>query len=119
MENTPMREEHERLLERCRENPLVMEAQKKILDSCGDLLWAMLQALAEMEDEDNVDQRTESQDLYTDAEWNAYMLPYYEELMEQQKRRARRDKLETAASVALTVVACLLLIGYCVARIVL
>lgn len=57
--------------------------------------------------------------LYTDAEWQAYMLPYYEELMEQQKRRARRDKLETAASIALTVINCLLVIGYCVARIVL
>ena len=59
------------------------------------------------------------QAFYTDAEWQAYMLPYYEELMEQQKRRARRDKLETAASVALTVATCLLLIGYCVARILL
>lgn len=57
--------------------------------------------------------------LYTDAEWQAYMLPYYQELIEQQKRRARRDKLETAASIAVTVIACLLLIGYCVARIVL
>ena len=66
-----------------------------------------------------IDPRNEHQELYTDAEWQAYMLPYYEELMEQQKRRARRDKLETAASIALTVIACLLVIGYCVARIVL
>lgn len=64
-------------------------------------------------------QRTESQDLYTDAEWHAYMLPYYEELMEQQKRRARRDKLEIAVSIAGTVIFCLLMIGYCAARIVL
>lgn len=63
--------------------------------------------------------REHYQKLYEDAEWQAYMLPYYEELMEQQKRRARRDKLETAASLALTVVACLLMIGYCAARIVL
>ena len=57
--------------------------------------------------------------LYTDADWQAYKLLYYEELMEQQKRRERRDKLETAASIALSVIACLLMIGYCVARIVL
>ena len=56
--------------------------------------------------------------LYTDAEWKAYMLPYYEELMEQQRRRERRDKLETAASIALTVIDCLLIIAYCVAMIV-
>ena len=63
------------------------------------------------------DQRTESQDLYTDAEWISYMRPVVEEEMEQQKRRERRDKLGTAASVALTVATCLLVIGYCVARI--
>ena len=63
------------------------------------------------------DPRNEQQQFYIDADWQAYMLPYYEELMEQQKRRARRDKLETAASIALTVIACLLVIGYCVARI--
>ena len=57
--------------------------------------------------------------LYTDAEWQAYMLPYYEELIAQQKRRERRDRMWTAASVALTVINCLLVIGYCVARIVL
>lgn len=66
--------------------------------------------MSETRDKDN---------LYTDAAWQAYMLPYYEELIEQQKRRARLDKLETAASIALSVIACLLLIGYCVARIVL
>ena len=63
--------------------------------------------------------REHYQKLYTDAEWHAYMLPYYEELMEQQKRRARRDKLETAASLGLTVVACLLVIGCAAARILL
>ena len=57
--------------------------------------------------------------LYTDAAWQAYMLPYYEELIEQQKRRARRDRMWNRASVALTVINCLLVIGYCVARIVL
>lgn len=57
------------------------------------------------------------QAFYTDAEWHAYMLPYYEELMEQQKRRAMRDKLETAVSVALTVIACLLVIVCAAARI--
>ena len=57
--------------------------------------------------------------LSTAAAWQAYMLPYYEELMEQQKRRERRDRMWTAASVALTVINCLLVIGYCVARIVL
>lgn len=61
--------------------------------------------------------REHYQKLYEDAEWQAYMLPYYEELMEQQKRRARRDKLEIAVSIAGTVIFCLLLIGYCVARI--
>ncbi len=57
--------------------------------------------------------------LYEDAEWQAYMLPYYEELIEEQRRRERRDRMWTAASVALTVINCLLVIGYCVARIVL
>ena len=57
--------------------------------------------------------------LYTDAAWQAYMLPYYEELIEEQRRRERRDRIWTAASVALTVINCLLVIGYCVARIVL
>ena len=66
--------------------------------------------MSETRDKDN---------LYTDAAWQAYMLPYYEELIEQQKRRARLDKLETAASIALSVIACRLLVGYCVARIVL
>lgn len=55
MENTPMREKHERLLERCREKPLVLEAQEKIVDACGDLLLAILQAFADMEDEDERD----------------------------------------------------------------
>lgn len=66
-----------------------------------------------------IDQRNEHRELYTDAEWQAYMLPYYEELIEQQKRRERRDRIWTAASVALAVINCLLVIGYCVARIVL
>lgn len=66
-----------------------------------------------------IDPRNEHQELYTDAEWQAYMLPYYEELIEEQKRRERRDRMWTAASVALTVINCLLVIGYCVARIVL
>lgn len=57
--------------------------------------------------------------LYTDAAWQAYMLPYYEELIEEQRRRERLDRMWTAASVALTVINCLLVIGYCVARIVL
>lgn len=62
---------------------------------------------------------TDKDSLYLDAEWQAYMIPYYEELMEQQNRRARRDKLETAASIALTVIACLLVIGCAAARILL
>ena len=57
--------------------------------------------------------------LYTDAEWQAYMLQYYEELIEQQKRRERRDRMWNTASFVLTVINCLLVIGYCVARIVL
>ena len=57
--------------------------------------------------------------LYADADWQAYMLSYYEELIEEQKRRGRRDRMWTAASVALTVINCLLVIGYCAARIVL
>ena len=57
--------------------------------------------------------------LYTDAEWQAYMLPYYQELIEQQKRRERRDRMWNEASFVLTVINCLLVIGYCVARIVL
>lgn len=56
--------------------------------------------------------------LYTDAAWQAYMLPYYEELIEEQKRRERRDRMWTAASVALTVINCMLIIAYCVAMIV-
>lgn len=66
-----------------------------------------------------IDPRNERQELYTDAEWQAYMLPYYEELIEEQRRRERRDRMWTAASVALTVINCLLVIGYCVARIIL
>ena len=66
-----------------------------------------------------IDPRNEHQELYTDAAWQAYMLPYYEELIEEQRRRERRDRMWTAASVALTVINCLLVIGYCVARIVL
>lgn len=66
--------------------------------------------MSETRDKDN---------LYTDAAWQAYMLPYYEELIEEQKRRERRDRMWNAASVALTVINCLVLIGYCVARIVL
>ena len=65
------------------------------------------------------DKRNEHQELYTDAEWQAYMLTYYEELIEQQKRRERRDRMWTAASFVLTVINCLLVIGYCAARIVL
>ena len=56
--------------------------------------------------------------LYTDAEWQAYMLPYYEELIEEQRRRERLDRMWTAASVALTVIDCMLIIAYCVAMIV-
>lgn len=63
--------------------------------------------------------REHYQKLYEDAEWNAYMLPYYEELMEQQKSRARRYKLEIAASVALTVITCLLVIVCAAAQILL
>lgn len=64
------------------------------------------------------DTQNEHQELYTDAEWQAYMLPYYEELIEQQKRRERWGRMWNAASVALTVINCLVLIGYCVAMIV-
>ena len=66
-----------------------------------------------------IDPRNEHQELYTDAEWQAYMLPYYEELIEQQKRRERRDRMWNEVSFVLTVINCLLVIGYCVARIVL
>ena len=38
------------------------------------------------------DPKNERQELYTDAEWQSYTL-YYEELIEEQKRRERRDKL--------------------------
>ena len=66
-----------------------------------------------------IDPRNEHQELYTDADWQAYMLPYYEELIEEQKRADRQARMWNVASVALTVINCLVLIGYCVARIVL
>lgn len=66
-----------------------------------------------------IDPRNERQELYTDADWQAYMLSYYEELIEEQKRRERRDRMWNEASFVLTVINCLLVIGYCVARIVL
>lgn len=52
MENTPMREKHERLLERCKENPLVLEALGKVYDAVGDLIGTLLRVMADMEDED-------------------------------------------------------------------
>lgn len=55
MENTPMREEHERLLERCRENPLVLEALGEVFDACGDLVATLIQAMADMEEADERD----------------------------------------------------------------
>ena len=64
------------------------------------------------------DPKNERQELYTEAERQYYTL-YYEELIEEQKRRERRDKLETAAFITLTVIDCLMIIAYCVARIVL
>ena len=64
------------------------------------------------------DPKNERQELYTDAERQSYTL-YYEELIEEQKRRERREKLETAAFITLTVIDCLMIIAYCVARIVL
>lgn len=51
MENKAMREKHERLLERCRENPLVLEALGEVYDACGDLIATLIQAMADMEDE--------------------------------------------------------------------
>ena len=57
--------------------------------------------------------------LYADADWQTYMLSYYEELIEEQRRRERRDRMWNEASFVLTVINCLLVIGYCVARIVL
>ena len=59
------------------------------------------------------------QAFYTDAEWIAYMRPVVEEEMEQQKIEYQRYKREIAVGIAGTVIFCLLVIGYCVARIVL
>lgn len=42
-----------------------------------------------------IDPRNERQELYTDAAWQAYMLPYYEELIEEQRRRERRTECGT------------------------
>lgn len=55
MENEAMREKHERLLERCRENPLVLEALGEVFDACGELIGTLLQAMADMEGEDERD----------------------------------------------------------------
>lgn len=46
------REKHERLLARCQESPAVQEALGKIYDDCGELIFAMVNALAQLEDED-------------------------------------------------------------------
>ena len=52
MENTFMREKHERLLERFKENPLVLEAPGKVYDAVSYLIWALLRVMVDMEDED-------------------------------------------------------------------
>lgn len=46
------REKHERLLARCQESPAVQEALGKIYDACGDLIFLMVSALADLESED-------------------------------------------------------------------
>lgn len=54
MEKTrdPAREMHERLLQRCQESPAVQEALGNVFDACGDLIFLMVSALAELEEED-------------------------------------------------------------------
>ena len=65
-----------------------------------------------------IDPRNERRELYTEADWQSYMLPYYEELIEEQRRRERRDRMWNRAAVALAVIDCLLIIAYCVVMIV-
>lgn len=55
MENEAMRAKYEQFLERCRENPLVMEALGEVFDACGELVAALIQAMAEMEGADERD----------------------------------------------------------------
>ena len=54
MEKTrdPAREKHERLFARCQESPAVQEALVKIYDACGELIFTMVSALAELEEDD-------------------------------------------------------------------
>lgn len=54
MEKTrdPDREMHERLFARCQESPFVQEALGNLFDACGDLIFVMVTALKELEEED-------------------------------------------------------------------
>ena len=54
MEKTrdPAREKHDRLLRRCQESPAVQEALGNVFDACGDLIFLMVMALKDLEEED-------------------------------------------------------------------
>lgn len=54
MEKTrdPAREKQERLLARCQESPAVQEALGNLFDACGDLIFAMVSELKNLEGED-------------------------------------------------------------------
>lgn len=46
------REKHERMLARCQESPAVQKALGKIYDDCGELIFLMVMALKELEEDD-------------------------------------------------------------------
>lgn len=52
MEKTrdPARDKHDRMLARCQESQAVKMALGKIYDDCGELIFAMVNALAELEE---------------------------------------------------------------------
>ena len=54
MEKTrdPAREKHDRLLRRCQESPAVKAALGNVFDACGDLIFLMVMALKELDEED-------------------------------------------------------------------
>lgn len=55
MENKAMREKHERLLERCRETPLVRQAIEGFFCTFCELVAPLIQSMAEKEEADERD----------------------------------------------------------------
>lgn len=54
MEKTrdPDRQKQERMVARCQDSPFVQEALGNLFDACGDLIFAMVSELKDLEEED-------------------------------------------------------------------